>query len=227
MPGGIFLAIVALAAIVLLAFGLIRGLQRREAAAAAASRLGLQCETGDPLRLLELPARLFERGDRRRIEVTLHGSQDGRTVALCDYVYIEESRDAQGNLHSTNHWMSVGMVTLRQALPGLQLMPESIGRTLLNFMSLGNDIQFESEEFNRRFTVLSEDRDFAFTLVDTQMMEWLMVAADDCFLEIVSNRLLVAHRQLPWEDTPRLLELASGFGERFPRLVWELYGAGR
>ena len=40
-----------------------------------------------------------------------------------------------------------------------------------------HDIQFESEEFNRDFTVHCEEPKFANDLIDARMMQWLLANA--------------------------------------------------
>ncbi len=39
-----------------------------------------------------------------------------------------------------------------------------------------HDIEFESDDFNRRFNVTCSDRKFANDLVDSRMNQWLLVA---------------------------------------------------
>ncbi len=223
--GGTIFVLFALVAIGLLVYSLVRAARRRDAAEALAQGLGLQHSRGDPQDLVHLPHRLFRKGDRRRIDTTLHGELRGRQVALCDYVYTEVSRDAQGNTQQREYRLSLCVLTLGHAMPWIEITPESLGRRFLNVIGVGNDVQFESDEFNREFTVLSADRDFAFTLIDPGMIEWLLSRATDCHLEIESHRLVLATREVPWEQMGAFAELAIEFEDRIPPLAIERYGS--
>lgn len=202
----------------------VRASRRRDAARAIASRLGLLYSEGDPLELLERPHRLFRKGDRRRIDTTLHGVLDGRPIALCDYVYTETSRDAQGNTSHRDYRWSLCALRLTWSLPWIEITPEGLGRRLLNVLGVGRDVQFESDEFNRAFTVLSDDRDFAYTLIDPAMIEWLMANAEDCHIEIEGPDMVLAVREIPWEQMPILAGVAMELHDRIPPVVGERYG---
>jgi hypothetical protein len=226
MDGGIF-GLFAILAVALLAGGVISSSRRRDAAKATATSLGLQYATGDPLDLVHLPHRLFRKGDRRRIETTLHGVRSGRPIALCDYVYTDITHNADGSTHESDTRLSLCAVTLDDPLPWIAISPEGLGRRFLNAISVGNDVQFESDEFNRAFVILSADRDFAYTLIDAAMMEWLMETARSLQMEIDGERLITTTRRMAWEAMPGFADLTLEFTRRIPPLVAEKYGAGK
>ena len=198
---------------------------QRKAAQAAAASMGLTYARGDPLGLLRLPHRVFRMGDRRRIDITVHGMLDGDRVALCDYVYTDVSHDDKGNTQTRDHRMSLVVLTLAANLPATAISPEGVGRKMLNALGVGNDIQFESDEFNRAFQVLSQDRDFAYTLIDPGMMEWLMAHARGGRIEAIGPDVVISSNRIRWEDMPGLAAMAKAFKAKFPRLVWERYGS--
>lgn len=222
--GGTIFVLFALIAVGVLVYGIVRAAQRRDAALATANRLGLQYAKGDPLDLVQLPHQLFRKGDRRRIDTTVHGSLRGRQLALCDFVYTEVTRDAQGNTTNHDYRLSLCVVRMEHSMPWIEITPESLGRRFLNAIGVGNDVQFESDEFNREFKVLSADRDFAFTLIDPGMIEWLLARARDCHLEINGDRMVLATREMPWEQMGHFAELAMEFEDRIPPLAEERYG---
>ena len=222
--GGTIFVLFALIAVGALVYALVRAAKRRDAALALAGKLGLQFAKGDPLHLLDLDHRLFRKGDRRRIDTTVHGEIRGRQIALCDYVYTEVTRDAQGNTTQNDYRMSLCALRLAQPLPWIEITPESLGRRFLNVMGVGNDVQFESDEFNREFKVVSSERDYAFTLIDPGMIEWLLSSLKDCHLEIVGHQLVLATRELPWEQMGTFADLAIEFEDRIPPLATERYG---
>jgi hypothetical protein len=55
----------------------------------------------------------------------------------------------------------------------LEVRPEGFGDTLKAMVGL-DDIDFESEEFSRRFYVTSGDRKFAYDVIHPKMMEFLL-----------------------------------------------------
>lgn len=225
-PGPLFV-LFALVAVGALVMAWMRAGRRRDSALAAAKSLGLQYTQGDPLDLVHLPHRLFRKGDRRKIVTTLHGTKDGVPIALCDYVYTEVSRDAQGHTQHRDYRFSLCAVKLQWRLPWIEITPESLGRRFLNVLGVGNDVQFESDEFNRAFTVLSDDRDFAFTLVDPPMIQWLLANGGDCHIEIEGTDLILAIKEIPWEQMSGFADAAMGFRSRISPLVAEKYGVER
>jgi len=64
-------------------------------------------------------------------------------------------------------------VELRASLPTLELTPDGPGATLAKAAG-GEDIQFESEDFNRAWRVRADDRRFAHDVVNPQVMERLL-----------------------------------------------------
>lgn len=229
VPGvdGVFIVIFLVLALGALGFALYSVARRSEAAQTVASSLGLQYSSGDPRKVVRLPHDLFERGDSRRIETTVFGSLEGREVVLCDYVYTDITRDAKGNTHHTDHRMSVVVLGLREPLPSIEISPEGLGRRFLNAVGVGNDVQFESDEFNRAFKVISNDRDFAFTLIDAGMIDWLLGNSRSNIIEIEGEHAVMATRSIRWEQMPEFINTLMAFEDRFPRLVWEKYRADR
>jgi hypothetical protein len=57
--------------------------------------------------------------------------------------------------------------------PSLVIRPEGLGDRIMGVFG-GGDIDFESDEFSRRFHVTSSDKRFAFAVIDPRMMEFLM-----------------------------------------------------
>jgi hypothetical protein len=87
-----------------------------------------------------------------------------------------------------------------------------------------HDVEFESEEFNRRFNVRGSDRRFANDLVDARMIQWLLTV-DGAFEFEVAGRwiLCFSKKRRPTELIP-LLGTLQRFRDRVPRVVFELYG---
>ncbi|MDQ4107653.1 MAG: hypothetical protein M3138_02450 [Actinomycetota bacterium] len=81
--------------------------------------------------------------------------------------------------------------------PNLSIVPEgfgsrlarSVGRRLADALTF-RDIEFESEAFNRRFTVKGPDERFATAFCDARMMDWLLRHGEGYAFKVVGDRLL-------------------------------------
>ena len=224
MEPGFLFALFVVAAIAILAFGVVSAAKRRESAKTLAARLGLAYHPSDDLGIARLPHPIFRMGDRRRASNLLVGTFRDRPVVLFDYEYMVDRRDAEGKQSTSTHRFSGVKVDLDIRCPPTVIRREQIGTKLANTLGLGSDVQFESDAFNRAFEVRSGSQQFAFTLVDTAMMEWLMANASDLDIQIEPGVLVVIVSRLPWTEMEALAVRTHTFIERFPRLVWSSYG---
>lgn len=74
------------------------------------------------------------------------------------------------------------------------------------------------------FRVRSEDREFAFRLIDGRMMQWLLATEGRFGFEIAGNAIIA---YCPPRAPARLIPLlgtAKGFRDHIPRMVWAEYG---
>ena len=89
------------------------------------------------------------------------------------------------------------------------------------------DIQFESEQFNRAFRVKCHDPKFATDVIDDRMMQWLLSTQEHWAFEASGPYLMCyAKRLKPLQLTPLLGGLKS-FRGHIPRVAWALYGTGQ
>jgi len=88
------------------------------------------------------------------------------------------------------------------------------------------DIQLESEEFNKRFLVQGQDEKFVFDLLHPEMMEMLMRNHSVDF-QLNGNRLLVYRTgQIDEEFVMMSRAYLSAFWEKVPGYVRQDRGAG-
>jgi len=86
-----------------------------------------------------------------------------------------------------------------------------------------DDLQFESEEFNRAFNVKGNDERFATAFLDARMMQWLLSGGRDHAFEVVGDTILVSHRRTEVAELPALMSTAAAFVEEIPLVVASLY----
>ena len=116
----------------------------------------------------------FGRGDDRRVRHVLSGTDRGSPVVAFDYSYVTESTDSKGHTTRTTHRYAVAVLGLPTVLPTLQVVPEGLLRRAAGALGFGNDIELESEDFNRRFTVTARDPKFASDVLTPRRMEVLL-----------------------------------------------------
>jgi Protein of unknown function (DUF3137) len=151
------------------------------------------------------------------------GSWQGMPVKEAYYWYYTQSTDSQGRTSRTYHYFSVVLADLARTVPGVSIEKEGVFQRIAGHLGF-HDIEFESEDFNRRFRVKSDDREFAFQIVDDRMMSWLMSTDDSFGFEVNGSSLLTWCRRLDPPVLPALFGSAQTFVEHVPRLVWNEYG---
>lgn len=164
--------------------------KREENLAAAAERLGLGftpgiVDGGDPLGCLvglfgggarpnaSLIAPLegfapFGRGDSRRASNLLAGRRGEIEWQCFDYQYSTGS----GKNRSTHHF-GIAAARVPMGFSGLTIRPESVFDRIGSLVGW-KDIQFEMEEFNRRYFVTSPEPEEAYGILHPTAMEYLL-----------------------------------------------------
>src|SRR3954453_1707074 len=130
------------------------------------------CErwTGDP----------FGEGDHRRAENVVSGATASRPFSAFDYSYQTHSNNGRGGRTTTTHRYCVTSVQLPAYLPLLQVTPESVLTGIGHALGL-DDIDLESEDFNRRFRVYANDRKFASDVLSPRTMQALLARPAQSF----------------------------------------------
>lgn len=146
------------------------------------------------------------KGSERYAFNVMRGEFQGQSMFIFDYHY----RTGSGDSDKGHHRRTILMLIVREVFPQITIAPE----TLLTRMgqALGiEDINFESAEFSRAFSVRSEDKRFAYDICNPQMIEYLL-ANRDLQIEIQGPVIMLAFdSQLPaWKiesNLQRLLEI--------------------
>ena len=219
-------------AIVIIGIGIYLGYlaekKRREALARLAADCGLVYNAGDPF---NLPGRLghihtFDRGHDREAKNVIHGTWRSREMTVFDYKYAttETSTDSKGRTttREVDHWFSAMVHRLELPFPQLTIRPEGLLDKIGDFLGF-DDIDFESDEFSRKFRVTSENRKFAYDICHVRTMEWLL-AHRGWHVELVGGYfLLTAGGTWPAPKFREALDFTAEFFERIPDFVWREY----
>ena len=198
-----FVVIVVLVVIAMIAIGVFSYLaqkRRLEGFALVASEQGLSFAEDDPFETLEEPFALFDKGDGNGVENVMWIWRDGSArLRLLVLPGVEE------HCRGTPRGPTTGSTVCGWRWRPTALTPRST-RDLLARLADAlsfHDIEFESEAFNRAFTVKSADEKFANDLIDARMMTWLLANATDSWIELVSDQILLARRRLEPAELPR------------------------
>jgi hypothetical protein len=198
---------------------LYRKFSRRSAVEREARRLGLSFSRRDPFRVLDADFHPFLRFGKlpgtQRVENVVWGVRDGREVRAFDY-----RRPAEDEIR-----YSCAMVRIPDGWPSLLVRrhgPLDVARNAAGLQR----IEFELDEFNRRFEVRSDDRRLASAVIDQRMIGWLLESDPALGFQLQEGWLLAWMPQLPPDELERTLTTVEGFRERIPRAVWSLYGDG-
>lgn len=165
----------------------------------------------------------FQQGHNRQAHNIIAGQFEGRGFVAMDYLYYttEHSTDSDGNSRSSEVAHPYGVVVLNTGanFPPLSVTPEGFFGRFIGRLT-NTDIELESEDFNRMFTVTSDSRRFASDLLHPQMMELLMQEPHFAFCfdgpSIMSSR--PGASEIP-EITARLAML-DAIIDRVPEHVW-------
>lgn len=197
-------AIIVLVFAIVVALAIAGNLQekrRREALRALAARLGLRFSANKNRPLVKQFAflNLLQQGGGRYAYNVIEGEYKGHPICCFDYHYTTTSTDSKGRTQTHHHYCSMMILRLEQDFPELRIYPETFLSRIGQMLGFSN-IDFESVEFSKAFTVRAKDRKFAYDICHPRMMEYLLNHRDlsleieqDC-LARPSERLLVPEK---------------------------------
>ncbi len=172
--GGIFVFIVAAAVFAGLAIlGVKRNAKRRSELEQYAASAGWQFVGRDDQWALQWQRPPFNQGYDHEANNVLRGTFAERQLVAFDYSYKERTTDSKGGSSETTFHFAVCALALPAALPYLEVGPESVFARLGSVIGV-HDIEIESEEFNRKFNVRSDDRKFASDVLSPRLAQTLL-----------------------------------------------------
>jgi hypothetical protein len=220
----IFAALLALAVAVVV-FSYLAAKKRREAMATYAAGRGWRFEAEQPLLVDRFTGPPFGLGFGRRAFNVLYGSHDGRDLVSFDYEYKTQTTNGKQTTTQVHRFSVLGL-SMGILMPQLSVDPENFLERFVGRLT-GNDIDLESEEFNRAFTVGCPDRKFASDVLHPQMMEFLLAHRQIGFRFERDSMLMVARGQRTPAQIDATIQVMDGITDRVPEFVWlRLKGQG-
>lgn len=200
------------------AFAIIGAKRRREAIMAFATARGWRYAREDRTLVGRFPGYPFESGYGRRATNVLLGEHDGRHLVAFDYQYKERRGSGDDRKTETYHF-GVVVMSVGAQMPALSVTPENfLGRAIGRLT--GSDIELESEEFNRAFTVRAPDPRFAYDVLHPQMMELLLQWPDLAWRFAGADMISVRRGTQSVEEIDRKVAAMDAILDRVPEIVW-------
>jgi hypothetical protein len=208
-------------------FGYLRNQQRRQELADLAQELGWQFDPSKNYTFEDQYPHfdLFSRGHPRYAFNTLRGQiavgEGTWPVVMGDYYYQVTSGSGKHRQTHTYQFSYV-MLDFPFSCPGeLVIRREGLFDKLAAMLGF-DDIDFESAEFSRRFSVKGENKKFAFDIIHPRMME-LLLASDPPTIHLAGNHCCLNEGNRRWspEQFRTTLAWAEKFVAHWPRYLLE------
>ena len=208
-------AFVVVAAVVLTAVREVPRARRARAERAWAAERGWQVR-GDQA-FAERMLGVFGLGGRCTVSHLVAGSYAGRPAGT--FEYVEAGPSASVHVH-------VVALSLPVALPGLRLSPQALTDDVAGALG-GQDIAFESADFNRAWRVRAADAKYAHAVVHPRLMERLLAGdAQGLSIWVTGTDVLAwVPGKADLADVDRRLAVLTAFVDAIPRFVWLDHGS--
>jgi hypothetical protein len=226
VSGDFVFAVVAFVAIglVVAILGFVQARRRRSAMADYAASRGWRYAEEEPLLVDRFTGSPFGEGSGRRAFNVVYGSHDGRDFVSFDYEYRVRSSGQDSG--STTYQLSVLALSLGALMPELTVDPEGVLDRFVGRL-VGSDIDLESEDFNRAFSVSCPDRKFASDVLHPRMMEFLLQHPHLGWRFQGDAMLTISDGTRTVEDIDATLAVMDGITDLVPEFVWlRLRGQG-
>ncbi|MGI9456909.1 MAG: hypothetical protein ACR2NU_10125 [Aeoliella sp.] len=160
-------------------YGYLQQKKRTKTLEALARRIGWRF---DPTAIYDWDDRYpqfgrFRQGHSRYAHNTLQGELQVRgapaTAIMGDYTYRKTSGSGKSRSTKTYRFSYLMVHLPLRSVPRLVIRREGLFDGLASMLGF-DDIDFESAAFSRRFHVKSDDRRFAYDVLEPKMMEFLM-----------------------------------------------------
>jgi len=169
---------------------------------------------------------LLRQGHRSGYKNALAGRWQDLPVKEADYWF--STRVTAGGPQGTGSqrgyaYFSIVVADLAATMPYVSVQKKGLLTNAAEHLGMDH-IDFESEDFNRKFRVTAPDKEVAVKLIDAGMIQWLLSTGAEFAFAVGGCNLLVSCNQLPATGLVRLFDVAKGFTDHIPHVVWAEYG---
>lgn len=115
----------------------------------------------------------FGQGEERSATHVIRGHRNGHAFVTFEYRFVEITTDSKGRRRRRASTFSIVALALPGWLPTVTVVPETLANRALRAAGISDDVELESEDFNRSY-VISGDARTASDLLTPRAMERLM-----------------------------------------------------
>jgi len=195
--------------------------KRREALAALAAGMGLEFSPGDPFGICRRYS-IFDwiaQGHSQKAYNVIYGRIGNYEVRAFDFTYRTTEGSGKDRREVT-HFFSAVIFDTPGAFYPLLIRPEGFLDRIAGAFGF-DDIDFESDEFSRRFYVKCADKRFAYDVIHPRMMEFLLARrCPSLQLSGVSVMLYTGATFKP-EEFRYYISFVKEFLDLFPEYLWQ------
>lgn len=215
-----FILMGALAAGVLYAGYFIRK-KRTEQCALWAAELGLAFSPYDSTGIASLPFAFFSQGRGSGVNNVATGSHQGMDVHVFD-AWWWEYRGSGKSRRKVIHYYTAAICQLPMRGSHCVIGRENLMTRLAGAVGF-DDIEMESEEFNRMFRISATDRRFSSYLIDARMMSWLMTTSSRWGFEVSDRWAFCSEERSRATTFTDVLARLTEFRTQIPSVVLDVY----
>ncbi len=212
--------LLAAGAVAFFVWNYLQDAKRRQALQQFCAAKGWQYTPEDDSFAVRWSGTPFGEGDRRRARNVVRGTDRGVPFVAFDYQYDTESTDSRGNTSRTTHRFDIVALALPTVLPTLQVTPEGFLQRAVSAVGLGSDIDLESEDFNRRFTVHARQPKFASDVLTPRTMQALLACPPTAWRIEMSDLVSWAGGTMSAVDVLARLSTLHHVVDGIPSFVW-------
>jgi hypothetical protein len=194
--------------------------RRRAGLRAFAGRFGLEYSPTDLFGLIDHRFRLFAQADGARSSNVLWGNWHGTEVRVGELHFESDPERRRRDLWKSTRRFSFAVVQMDAWVPPLVVRRDPLASVSESL--LVDRLRFESDEFNRMYSVDCADLRFAYKFVDPRMMLWLQEIGETFRFdfEVNGDMALVSCARLKSSAFVPLFGAAKGFVDHIPRIVF-------
>ena len=220
----VFVAIVAVVVVSLAVVSYRKNQARIRALQSLAMSKGWQYSANDPFNLPDRwPGDPFGNGFARSATNVITGHVGPYPMVAFDYRYKERSTNGKGQSSTHTYHYAVCALAMPCALPELHVAPESVFSRLGQALGM-QDIELESEDFNRRYRVRCPDRKLATDVLTPRTMETLLRVGGFNVRFVGADALCAASGRLHAADLLNRTAAIQALVDGIPTFVWKDHG---
>jgi hypothetical protein len=224
VSGTLLFVLFGIGAVAIAVGGYLLDQKRRERLMQFALKRGWQYTGEVPALCDRWPGTPFGKGDRPRARNVLSGTESGRPFTAFDYTYETHSTDSKGNRTTTTHRWMVTVVPMQGYLGRVEVVPEGVMDRMAGAVGLVQDIDLESEAFNRRFRVSATSPKLASDVLTPRTMEYLLTMGAEGWRTAGSDLVGFAQGRLDPAEVVKTCAVLGTIHAGIPTFVWKDHG---